>query len=57
MCSIPWLESSCFRSNQALTVSANILMRELGIVKPDETYYDETENETHSDMYVPVSHF
>ena len=24
-------------------------MRELGIVKPDETH-DETENETHSDM-------
>ena len=26
-------------------------MRELGIVKPDETDYDETENETHSDMF------
>ena len=25
-------------------------MRELGIVKPDETHYDETENKTHSDM-------
>ena len=25
-------------------------MREWGIVKPDETDYDETENETHSDM-------
>ena len=26
-------------------------MRELGIVKPDETHYDETENESHSDMF------
>ena len=25
-------------------------MRELGIVKPDEIHYDETENETHSGM-------
>ena len=32
-------------------------MRVLGIVKPDETHYDETENETHSDMlfqYFPL---
>ena len=30
-------------------------MTELGIVKPDETHYDETENKTHSDMLFQYS--